>query len=113
LLLVEESADGLPQGNAESVVAAFRRLEARGAIAIIGPAISDNGMIVRDLADAAHLPCINWTGGEQTRSEWMFHYQVGSLEEEPAFLALHLAQSGARRARRIALVADETLVGVR
>ena len=110
LELTEEQADGLPQGTRESVEAAFRRLDARGVLAVIGPGISDNGIIVRDLADDVRLPCINWTGGDVTRGEWMFHYQLGSLEEEPAFLALHLA---ARGHRRIALVHDDSLVGRR
>ncbi len=108
--LVEEQADGLPRGSAAAVEAAFERLAARGVLAIIGPAISDNGMIARDLADTARLPCINWTGGEETRSEWMFHYQVGSLEEEPAFLALHLAET---EVQRVSLVDDRSLVGRR
>src|SRR5262244_175586 len=89
--LVEEPADGLPRGSRAAVEAAFRRLAERDIVAIIGPAITDNGLVVRELADAAELPCINWTGGEQTRSAWMFQYQVGSLEEEPPFLALWLA----------------------
>jgi len=110
LELVEEQVDGLPQGTRESVEAAFRRLDARGVIAVIGPGISDNGIVVRDMADDVRLACVNWTGGDLTRSEWMFHYQVGSLEEEPAFLALHLAQRGHRR---IALVHDDSLVGRR
>ena len=38
LELVEEQADGLPQGTRESVEAAFRRLDARGVIAVIGRA---------------------------------------------------------------------------
>jgi ABC-type branched-subunit amino acid transport system substrate-binding protein len=108
--LVEESADGLPRGSAASVEDAFRRLAARDVVAIIGPAITDNGLVVRDLADAARLPCLNWTGGEQTRSEWMFQYQVGSLEDEPPFLALELTERGRRR---IALVADDSIVGRR
>lgn len=67
--LVEASAEGLPRGTAAAVEEAFVRLERSGAIAVLGPAISDNGLVARDLADAARLPCINWTGGEQTRSE--------------------------------------------
>jgi ABC-type branched-subunit amino acid transport system substrate-binding protein len=110
LELTEEQADGLPQGSRESVEAAFRRLDARGVLAVIGPGISDNGIIVRDLADDVRLPCINWTGGDVTRGEWMFHYQLGSLEEEPAFLAPHIATRGHRR---IALVHDDSLVGRR
>jgi ABC-type branched-subunit amino acid transport system substrate-binding protein len=108
--LLEEQADGLPRGSAASVEDAFRRLAARDVVAIIGPAITDNGLVVRDLADRTRLPCINWTGGEQTRSEWMFQYQVGSLEDEPAFLALELTE---RAHRRIALVHDDSIVGRR
>lgn len=108
--LVEEAADGLPRGTREAVEDAFRRLATRDVVAIIGPAISDDGLVVRDLADATRLPCINWTGSEETRSAWMFHYQVGSLKEEPAFLALHLATRGLRR---VALVHDDSLVARR
>ena len=108
--LIEEQADGLPRGSAASVEDAFHRLASRDVVAIIGPAITDNALVVRDLADAARLPCINWTGGEQTRSEWMFQYQVGSLEEEPAFLAGELVT---RHLRRIALVCDDSIVGRR
>ena len=110
LELIEEPADGLPQGTRESVEAAFRRLDAHGVLAVVGPGISDNGIIVRDLADDVRLPCLNWTGGDVTRGEWMFHYQLGSLEEEPAFLALHL---GSRGHRRIALAHDDSLVARR
>lgn len=108
--LVEEQAEGLPRGSTAAVAAAFARLRERGAVAIIGPSISDNALVVRDLADAARLPCVNWTGNEQTRSAWMFQYQVGSLEEEPAFLCSHLA---AERVRRAAVVADDSIVGRR
>ena len=81
--LVARLADGLPGGSAEAVVDAFGELVDAGVVAIVGPSISDNGIIVRDLCDETGLPCINYTGGAITRSRWMFHYQVGSLEEEP------------------------------
>lgn len=106
--LVHVGVAGLPRGTAHAVVEAFHQLEARGVIAILGPAISDNGIVVRPLADAAGLPCINYTGGEQTRGEWSFQYQVGSLEEEPLVLVRHLARRGLRR---IALVADRSPIG--
>ena len=43
------------------------------------------------------MPCINYTGGERTRGEFMFHYQVGSLEEEPVVLARHVAGRAQQR----------------
>jgi ABC-type branched-subunit amino acid transport system substrate-binding protein len=105
---LRELAAGLPSGTAFDVEQKFAELERAGVLAIVGPSISDNGIIVRDLADRAGLACINYTGGAITRSEYMFHYQVGSLEEEPAVLADHLAS---RDIRRVALVHDRSPVG--
>ena len=107
---VQEAAPGLPHGNAAAVEAAFHRLVARGVLAIIGPAVTDNGLIVRDLADAARVACINWTGCDLTRSDWMFHYQVGSLEEEPYLLAARLFDHGHRR---VVVVQDRSPIGRR
>ncbi len=103
-------AAGLPRGTANSVVTAFESLASAGVLAVIGPAITDNGLVVRDLADAAEIACINYTGSEQTRSEWMFHYQIGSLEEEPNVLARHLCD---RELTRVALVYDRSTIGRR
>lgn len=101
---------GLPGGTARAVEDAFAELSGQGVLAIIGPAISDNGLVARDLADAAKLPCINFTGGEQTRSEWMFHYQIGSLEDEPTVLARALA---ARNLRSVAVIMERSPIGRR
>ena len=101
---------GLPLGTAHEVEQGFASLVDAGVLAILGPSISDNGLFVRDLADATGVACINYTGGERTRSDWMFHYQVGSLEEEPAVLAEHLAGRGCRT---VAVVHDHSPVGTR
>jgi ABC-type branched-subunit amino acid transport system substrate-binding protein len=106
--LVRELAAGLPAGTAFDVEQKFSSLEQQGVLAIVGPSISDNGLIARDLADAAGLPCVNYTGGAITRSAHMFHYQVGSLEEEPAVLAEYLAAHGIGR---VAVVHDRSPVG--
>ena len=92
------------------MVGGFRDLETAGCLAIIGPSISDNGLIVAPLADAAELSCLNYTGGERTRGHYGFHYQVGSLEEEPVLLAQRLATRGLRRP---AVVSDRSPVGRR
>ena len=101
-------ARGLPLGTEHDVVSAFGELDDAGVVVIIGPSISDNGLIAAPLADAAGIPCINYTGGERTRSEFMFHYQIGSLEEEPPILARRLAQRGLRSA---AVIHDHSPVG--
>jgi ABC-type branched-subunit amino acid transport system substrate-binding protein len=107
---VTEVSEGLPRGTAGAVTTAFHRLVAQDALVIMGPTITDNGLVVRDLADQAQVPCCNWTGSDQTRSEWMFHYQIGSLEEEPHLLANHLVAEGCRR---LVLVQDQSPIGAR
>jgi ABC-type branched-subunit amino acid transport system substrate-binding protein len=110
--LVREAADGLPLpgGSETSVRDAFTRLDRAGVLAILGPAISDNAIVVRPMADAAGIATLNYTGGEQTRSHAGFHYQIGSLEDEPAFLTAHLLERGLNR---VALMHDTTFVGRR
>jgi ABC-type branched-subunit amino acid transport system substrate-binding protein len=109
---VREVAHGLPLpgGSEASVRAAFTRLDQAGVLAVLGPAISDNAVVVRPMADAAGIPTLNYTGGEQTRSHAGFQYQIGSLEDEPAFLVAHLRQ---RDLTRVTLVHDTTFVGRR
>src|SRR5438132_3160545 len=103
-------ARGLPLGTEHDVVTAFGELDDAGVVLVIGPSISDNGLIAAPLADAAGIPCINYTGGERTRSELMFHYQIGSLEEEPAVLARYLVDQGRRT---VAVIYDHSPVGRR
>ncbi|HUC37222.1 MAG TPA: ABC transporter substrate-binding protein [Acidimicrobiales bacterium] len=106
--LLPRHARGLPAGTAHEIEQAFGELEAAGALVIVGPSISDNGLIVGPLADESGVPCINYTGGERTRSRYMFHYQVGSLTEEPAVLARYLSHLGLASA---AVAYDHSPVG--
>ena len=100
----------MPGGSARAVEDAFARLVDAGVVAILGPAVSDGALVARPLADRARIPCINYTGSDETRSEYMFQFQIGSLEDEPSFLADHLARRGLRR---VALVRDRSYVGRR
>jgi len=106
--LVPRHPRGLPGGTAHDIEMAFADLVDHGVVAVVGPSISDNGLIVAPLADAARLPTINYTGGEMTRSEFMFHYQVGSLQEEPMVLVAHLDRQGISS---VAAVYDNSPVG--
>jgi ABC-type branched-subunit amino acid transport system substrate-binding protein len=108
--LVPRAAEGLPGGSEASLRATFRELDDAGVLAVIGPSISDNGYVIRDLALEAGIPCINYTGGELTRNEWMFHYQVGGLEEEPPVIAAHVADRGFKS---VAVLHDHSQVGRR
>src|SRR5262245_58181285 len=102
-------AEGHPRGEPEVTAAALRDLGAeRDVLAVIGPAISDNAIACTPVADEIEMPCINWSGSHLTRSRWMFHYQVGSLEDEPFVIARHLADRGLRH---VGLVREDSIIG--
>jgi branched-chain amino acid transport system substrate-binding protein len=105
---VERTAQGHPAGTPADVVAGFDALVAEGVDVIVGPSISDNALVTAPRADAHRVPAINYSGGERTRSEYMFHYQVGSLEEEPPVLAERALERGLRRA---VVLYDDSEVG--
>src|SRR5262249_44277735 len=94
----------------DDVAAAFARLVDRGVLAVLGPAITDGALAVRPLVDEAGVPCINYSGDDEARSAWLFQFQIGSLEEEPALLVDHLVGRGLTR---VVLVQDGSRVGDR
>src|SRR5262245_43450130 len=70
----------------------FALLVDEGVIAILGPALTDGALAARPLADSAGVPCMNYAGNDKARSEYMFHFQIGSLEDEPALLVADLVR---------------------
>ncbi len=106
--LVYHEAAGYPRGEPDVCAEASRSLAAQGVVAVIGPAISDNAIACTAAADELRLPHLNWSGSQRTRSDWMFHYQIGSLEEEAYVIARHLV---ARGARRIVVVEEQSIIG--
>ena len=103
-------AIGHPTAPVGDVVVGFDELVAEGVDIIIGPSISDNCLAPRDAADRAQVPTINYSGGERTRSDWMFQYQVGSLEEEPPLLVARMRE---RAMSRCVVIHDASIVGER
>ena len=101
---------GLPAGTAFAIEHAFAELVAQGVLLIVGPAVGDNALVATPLADAARVPAINWAGTERARSEFMFHLQVGSHEDESVLLARHVASLGAQR---VGVVLDRSPIGRR
>ena len=110
VVFLREHAPGLPFGTAHAVEQAYGRLVEQGAVMIIGPAIGDNALVATPLADAAGVPTLNYAGAERARSEYMFHLQVGSHEEEPVLIAQHLA---ARGFTKVAVIRDQSPIGRR
>jgi ABC-type branched-subunit amino acid transport system substrate-binding protein len=101
---------GLPSGTAAAVEHAYRELVEADVVLIVGPAIGDNALVATPLADQHRVPTINWAGSERARSEYMFHLQVGSHEDESLVIARHLTDVSARR---VGVVCDRSPIGRR
>ena len=101
---------GLPEGTAAAIERAFFELDEQDVLLIVGPAVGDNALVATPLADEARIPTINWAGTERARSEYMFHLQVGSHEDEGVLLARHVAALGVRK---VGVVFDRSPIGRR
>jgi branched-chain amino acid transport system substrate-binding protein len=100
----------LPDGSSHDIERGFRDLLAAEVIAIIGPGLTDSTLVVQPLCDASKICAINYAGVEVSRSEYMFHFQIGSLEEEPALLSQHLNALGLSS---VVLLHDSSYIGRR
>jgi hypothetical protein len=96
--VVWASPNGLPGGSEHEFRQGFRALVDQGCLCIVGPAMTENGFIARDMAMECKVPTVIWAAHEKLRSDWSFHFQLGSLEEEPPVLLRHLVDKGIRRA---------------
>lgn len=101
---------GLPSGTAAAVERAYTTLAEQDVLLIVGPAIGDNALVATPLAEQYRVPTLNWAGAERARSEYMFHLQVGSHEDESIVIARHLAALGLRR---VGVVYDDSPIGTR
>jgi ABC-type branched-subunit amino acid transport system substrate-binding protein len=99
---------GLPHGTAAALERAIEQLVEQDVLMIVGPAIGDNALVATPLADRYRVPILNWAGSERARSEYMFHLQVGSHEEDPIVVARHAHGQGAQR---IGVVYDRSRIG--
>jgi branched-chain amino acid transport system substrate-binding protein len=107
LSVVSAQPRGLPSGTEWAFRRGFHELADAGVLAIIGPGITDNGFVARELAGSVGLPCVIWAAHEELRSYWSFHFQIGSLEEEAPLLVDHLVSRGIDR---VALVSDRATI---
>ena len=108
--IVQAAGMGLPAGTAFAIERAFGELVAQGVLVIVGPAVGDNALVATPLADRSRVPTLNWAGTERARSEFMFHLQVGSHEDEGVLLARYVASEGAKR---VGVVFDRSPIGRR
>lgn len=108
--IVHAYALGLPTGTAEAVEQAYTDLAAHDVVLVIGPGIGDNALVAAACADRFRLPTLHWSAAERARGKYMFQLQGGSLEDEPAMLAHHLAAAGVSR---LAILHDLSAIGAR
>lgn len=109
--LVFSWALGLPAGTEEAAVRGYEELAKQDDIILIaGPAIGDNALICTPLAEKHKVPTINWAGAERARSEYMFHQQVGSHEDEGLMVARHMQEVGATK---VGVIFDISPIGER
>jgi ABC-type branched-subunit amino acid transport system substrate-binding protein len=105
---VTKKAANLPGGSLPALQQAWRDLASEGVLGIIGPAIGDDAIALAPLIEELRVPAIQWSGSEVARGPYTFHYQFGSLEEDTAVLAAHLARTGIHR---VALFQEESRIG--
>ncbi len=101
---------GLPSGTAAVVERAYASLVDEDVLLVVGPAIGDNALVATPLAERYRTPTINWAGSERARSEYMFHLQVGSHEDESIVLARYMASLGVGR---VGVISDRSPIGRR
>lgn len=106
--VVSRAGNGLPNGSAKGVCDAWLELVDAGALVIVGPAITDNALAVRPLAERHRVPTINFSGCERTRGEFGFHWQLGSLSDEGVLLARAVRDAGIEQ---VSVIRDRSPIG--
>jgi branched-chain amino acid transport system substrate-binding protein len=88
---------GLPTGDADDVVAAYRDLMAEGCSLVLSTGVTNNALVLRDHINAAEVPYITMAGTTRFTGRYCFSLANGGHGEEAAILAAYLADRGYRR----------------
>jgi branched-chain amino acid transport system substrate-binding protein len=95
--LVIADARGLPRENYRKVIDGYRRLVDQGCVVVLGPLISDNSLVLQDMANELGVACIGWTGAHRFASEYCFTVANGDIPTEGAMCAQWLKQKGLQK----------------
>lgn len=90
-------ARGLPRENYRKVQQGYLRLVEHGCVVVLGPLISDNSVVLRDLVNATGVPSLAWTGAVRFHGEYCFTVANGDIPTEPYMGAHWCARQGHRR----------------
>ncbi len=97
--LVERNANGLPIGNVKSVIDAYGDLVDDGCLAVFGPHISENTIVLRrEIERRFRVPAISICGADEWLGKWSFALPNGSMTDEPIVIAHLAAKAGAKTA---------------
>jgi ABC-type branched-subunit amino acid transport system substrate-binding protein len=92
--LVVADARGLPRENYRKLLDGYRWLVDQGCVVVLGPLISDNSLVLQDLANELRVPCIGWTGAHRFASDYCFTVANGDIPTEGVMCAQWLAARG-------------------
>jgi branched-chain amino acid transport system substrate-binding protein len=95
--LVIADARGLPRENYRKVLNGYRWLVEQGCVVVLGPMISDNSLVLQDLANELKVPCVGWTGAHKFASEYCFTVANGDIPTEGVMCAQWLKARGIER----------------
>ncbi len=85
--LLIADARGLPRENYRKVLNGYRWLVEQGCVVVLGPMISDNSLVLQDLANELKVPCVGWTGAHKFASEYCFTVANGDIPTEGVMCA--------------------------
>jgi branched-chain amino acid transport system substrate-binding protein len=93
--IVYRAAPGLPNGSVKAAIDGFGDLVDEGCLAIIGPHISENAVVIRkEVERRFRVPAISVCGSEQWLGKWTFLLNNGSMTDEPILWAHLMAKAG-------------------
>ncbi|RYG27281.1 MAG: amino acid ABC transporter substrate-binding protein, partial [Burkholderiales bacterium] len=106
--IIMREVEGLPKGSGDAVVRAYEELVGEGAVAVIGPFVTDNCTYLKPTVEKSKVPTIAWCGASSWLGPWTFSLPNGSLLDEGPLLALHAKRKGWRR---LAVMRDASEIG--
>ncbi|MCU1397755.1 MAG: hypothetical protein JWN62_864 [Acidimicrobiales bacterium] len=95
--LVIADARGLPRENYRKVIEGYKWLVEQGCVAVLGPMISDNCLVIQDTVNELKVPVIGWTGAHRFSSEYCFTVANGDIPTEGVMCAQWMHQHGYKK----------------
>jgi branched-chain amino acid transport system substrate-binding protein len=96
---------GLPTGQAENVIAAYKDLVSRGCSLVLSTGVTNNALVLRDVINDAKVPYITMAGTTLFTGEYCFSLANGGHGEEAAILAGYLSD---REYRRVVVTGEDS-----